>query len=59
ARAERGQSYRGIPPEQVSDAMMAGLAEDRFEIPVDGTADLMERARTGFDAALAAMNGRR
>jgi len=58
ARAERGQVYRGIAPEEVSEALMAGLAEDRFEIAVAGAADLMRRAREDFEGAFASMNPR-
>ena len=56
ARAERGQVHRGIAPERVSEALMAGLADDRFEIPVAAAADLMRRAREDFEGAFAAMD---
>ena len=59
ARAERGQADRGIRPEEVVEAMMAGLAEDRPEIPVGRAFDLIDRSRADFDAAFAAMNARR
>lgn len=59
ARSERGQVDRGIRPQEVVEAMMAGLADDRPEIPVGRAADLMERSRADFEAAFATMNGRR
>jgi uncharacterized oxidoreductase len=33
-RENRNQAYRGIPPMQVAEAMLAGLARDETEITV-------------------------
>ena len=41
----RGQTDRGIPAQDVADAVMKGLTEDRFEIPVGTAADLVAGSR--------------
>ena len=59
ARARRGQTDRGIPVQEVADAVMKGLAEDRFEIPVGTAANLVTGSRANFDQIFQNMNAGR
>lgn len=59
ARTRRGQTDRGIPAGEVTEAFMAALAEDRFEVPVGRAAGLMQGSREDFDGLFASMNARR
>lgn len=59
ARARRGQVDRGIRPEEVAEAVMKGMAEDRYEIPVGMAVNLMAGSRANFAQIFQSMNGRR
>jgi uncharacterized oxidoreductase len=56
ARARRGQTDRGIPVQEVADAVMKALNEDRFEIPVGMAANLVAGSRASFDQIFQNMN---
>lgn len=58
ARAERGQTERGIRPDEVAAAFMEGFAEDRYDIPVAGAANLVDASRRDFDRVFESMNAR-
>ncbi|WP_201980052.1 SDR family oxidoreductase [Hymenobacter rubidus] len=47
----------GIPPQQVADELLAGLAQDEYEIRVGDTAGFYEFSRTSPAEAFATMNG--
>jgi uncharacterized oxidoreductase len=59
ARARRGQTDRGIPAQDVADAVMKGMAEDRLEIPVGMAANLVAGSRANFDQIFKNMNAGR
>jgi uncharacterized oxidoreductase len=59
ARAKRGQTDRGIPPEEVAQAVMKGMAEDRFEIAVGMATNLVSGSRANFEQIFQSMNSRR
>ncbi len=59
ARAKRGQTDRGIPPSEVAQAVLAGMAEDRFEIAVGMATNLVAGSRGNFEQIFASMNSRR
>ncbi len=59
ARTRRGQEDRGISPDEVSKALLQGMAEDRVEIPVGAAANLVAGSRTNFDQVFQGMNSRR
>jgi uncharacterized oxidoreductase len=59
ARAKRGQTDRGIPAQEVADAVMKGLTEDQFEIPVGTAANLVAGSRANFDQIFKNMNAGR
>lgn len=59
ARAKRGQADRGIPPEEVAQAVMKGMAEDRFEIAVGMATNLVSGSRANFEQIFQSMNARR
>jgi uncharacterized oxidoreductase len=46
----------GIPPSQVADELLAGLASDTYEIHVSGTADFYKLYLSSPDKALEAIN---
>jgi uncharacterized oxidoreductase len=56
ARARRGQTHRGIAPEEVAQAVLQGMGEDRFEIPVGMATNLVSGSRTDFDQLFQSMN---
>ena len=56
ARRQRGQSDRGIPPEEVADAVILGIARDQYEIAVGQAQYLRSGAQQNFDQVFAAMN---
>jgi uncharacterized oxidoreductase len=59
ARARRGQTDRGIPVQEVADAVVKGLTEDRFEILVGIAANLVAGSRANFDQIFQNMNAGR
>jgi uncharacterized oxidoreductase len=59
ARAKRGQTDRGIPAQDVADAVMKGMAEDLLEIAVGMAANLVAGSRANFDQTFKNMNAGR
>jgi uncharacterized oxidoreductase len=59
ARARRGQTNRGIPPEEVAQAVMKAMAEDRFEIAVGMAVNLISGSGTNFEQLFKSMNAPR
>lgn len=59
ARSRRGQTDRGIPAQDVADAVMKGVTEDQFEIPVGMAANLVTGSRANFDQIFRNMNAGR
>jgi len=59
ARARRGQTDRGIPAQDVADAVIKGLTDERFEIPVGTAANLVAGSRASFDQIFQNMNAGR
>jgi uncharacterized oxidoreductase len=56
ARDRRGQTYRGIPPEEVATAALQALQEDEFEKPVSQAQGLWQAARSDPETAFNRMN---
>jgi uncharacterized oxidoreductase len=56
ARAQRGQTDRGIPVEQAASEIMRGLQEDRYELTVGGAQNLIQGSRQNFDKIFSGMN---
>jgi len=59
ARAKRGQADRGILPAEVTQAVLAGMAEDQFEIAVGMATKLISGSRGNFEQIFQSMNARR
>lgn len=59
ARAKRGRTDRGIPAQDVADAVMKGVAADQYEIPVGMAANLVAGSRANFDQIFQNMNAGR
>ncbi len=59
ARARRGQTDRGIPAQDVADAVMKGMKEDQLEIAVGMAANLVAGSRANFDQIFKNMNAGR
>jgi len=59
ARSRRGQTDPGIPAQDVADAVMKGVTEDQFEIPVGMAANLVTGSRANFDQIFRNMNAGR
>jgi len=60
ARARRGQTYRGIAPDEVATSVIPALRDDVFEVAIGQAAGLVEASRTraGFEQAFDRMNRR-
>lgn len=58
ARARRGQVDRGIPPQDVAKATVAGMERDEPEIAMGRAQWIKESARQNFDQAFLQMNPR-
>ena len=56
-RENRNQAYRGIPPIQVAEAMLAGLARDETEITVGQSEGLRNLNRQEAEKMFLRMNG--
>jgi uncharacterized oxidoreductase len=56
ARADRRQEYRGIPPMEVAEAALAGIARDEFEIAVGQAQGLHSVISPQADAIFQRMN---
>jgi uncharacterized oxidoreductase len=59
SRAKRGLTNRGIPPEEVAQAVMEGMAADRYEIAVGTATGIIKASRENFDLMFQRMNGAR
>ena len=57
ARQGRNQAYRGIPPSQVAEATLAGLAQDEAEITVGQSQGLRNLNRQEAEQMFQRMNG--
>ena len=59
ARSRRGQTDRGIPPEEAATAIFQGMAEDQPEIAIGMAKNLVAASRTAnFDQIFQRMNSR-
>ena len=56
ARDRRGQSDRGIPPEEVAKATLNGMEKDEFEIGVGMAQNIKAGSRENFEQIFARMN---
>lgn len=56
ARAKRGQEDRGIKPEEVAKAAMAGFEKDQYEIAVGIVSNLQKGGMNNFDEIFNRMN---
>lgn len=56
ARDKRGQTDRGIPPEEVAKATLTGMEKNEFEIGVGMAQSLKTGARDNFDQIFSRMN---
>jgi len=56
ARDRRGQTDRGIPPSEVADATLSGLANDEFEIAVGMAEGLRTASRENLEETFQRMN---
>ncbi len=59
ARAKRGQTNRGISATQVAEEVLRGMSEDKLEIAVGMSGNLIAGSRTHFDEIFQRMNGPR
>ena len=57
ARGQRRQAYRGIPPTEVAEAALAGLAKNEFEIAVGQAQGLRSGTRKEAEQIFQRMNG--
>jgi uncharacterized oxidoreductase len=57
ARGRRRQEYRGIPPADVAEATLSGLAKDEFEIAVGQAQGLRTGTRQEAEQIFQRMNG--
>lgn len=57
ALAQRRQGYRGIPPLEVAEATLAGLAKDEFEITIGESQGLRTRTPQQAEELFQQMNG--
>jgi len=57
AREKRKQEHRGIPPIEVAEATLAGLAKDVFEITIGQSQDLRTRTPREAEDLFERMNG--
>ena len=55
-REKRGQTDRGIPPAEVAKAALAGMQEDKYEIPVGMAERLMMGSRNNPEEIFKNMN---
>jgi uncharacterized oxidoreductase len=56
AREGRGQTDRGIPPEEVARATLEGMEKDDFEIGVGMAQNIKIGSRENFEQIFARMN---
>jgi uncharacterized oxidoreductase len=57
ARGARGQTDRGIAPEEVARATLEGMEQDLYEIAVGVAQGLVTASRTSFEQVFSRMNG--
>jgi uncharacterized oxidoreductase len=57
ARGTRGQTDRGIAPEEVAGAALEGMERDVWEIAVGAAQGLVAASRSSFEQVFARMNG--
>ena len=57
AREKRKQEHRGIPPIDVAEATLAGLAKDEYEITIGQSQDLRNRTPWEAEELFERMNG--
>jgi uncharacterized oxidoreductase len=58
ARAQRGQTDRGITSQRAAAEILQGLKEDRYEVAIAGAQNIVQASRQNFDQIFQRMNSR-